>query len=157
MGEQLHIALVEPEIPQNTGNIGRLCLGVGAVLHLVHPLGFSLSEKAVRRAGLDYWKRVSLVEHQSTEAFLKWLAGRPAFALSTKATQSYRSIRYPKGAVLVFGPETRGLSQEIRSTLTPLRIPMTGEIRSLNLSNAVAIVAYQAMADIQPMVYGGEQ
>ncbi|MGC6507050.1 MAG: tRNA (cytidine(34)-2'-O)-methyltransferase [Myxococcota bacterium] len=154
MTKQLHIALVEPEIPQNTGNIGRLCLGMGAVLHVIHPLGFSLSEKAVRRAGLDYWKKVELVEHSNLNAFLNWVDGRPAFALTTKATESYRSVSYPNGSVLIFGPETRGLSNDMRNHFTALRIPMTGEIRSLNLSNAVAIVAYQAMSQIRPAIYG---
>lgn len=155
MSKNLHIVLIEPEIPQNTGNIGRLCLGLGAVLHLVHPLGFSLSEKAVRRAGLDYWKNVSLVEHRDINAFLEWVEGKPAFALSTKANLSHRSVTFPSGAVLIFGPETRGLSEEMRSRFTALRIPMTGEIRSLNLSNAVAIVAYQAMSHIDPETFGG--
>lgn len=153
MSEALfHIALVEPEIPQNTGNIGRLSLGVGARLHLVKPLGFDISEKAVRRAGLDYWKNVDLQIHENQAEFIAWMeqGKHTAFMLSTKATESLAQVRIPKGSVLVFGPETRGLSEEMRSYSQTVKIPMTGNIRSYNLSNSVAIAAYYALSQISP-------
>ena len=144
MSPLFDIALIEPEIPQNTGNIGRLALGLGCTLHLVHPLGFSLSQKAVRRAGLDYWKHVNVVEHQSIETFLENTLSRPLYLFSTKATQSYKKANFVEGSILVFGPETRGLSEDLRSTHPCFKIPMIGDIRSLNLSNAVAVAAYEA-------------
>ena len=145
-----HIALVEPEIPQNSGNIGRLALGLGARLHLVHPLGFSLSEKAVRRAGLDYWKHVDLVEHKDPPSFLLWSSQRPLYLFSTKAKSSYRAAKFEKGAVLVFGAESKGLPISWIRTMNSFRIPMNGAIRSLNLSNAVAVAAYEAFAQLHP-------
>jgi tRNA (cytidine/uridine-2'-O-)-methyltransferase len=150
---ELHIALIEPEIPQNTGNIGRLTLGLGATLHLVHPLGFSIDEKAVRRAGLDYWKNVDVIEHSNIDAFNSWATDRPVFCFSTKATKSYNEVHFPNGAVLVFGPETRGLPLEMRTLYTALRIPMSPMIRSLNLSNAVAVVGYHALSTINPRFF----
>ncbi|MEC7987512.1 MAG: TrmH family RNA methyltransferase, partial [Myxococcota bacterium] len=101
-----HIVLVEPEIPQNSGNIGRLALGLGARLHLVHPLGFSLDEKAVRRAGLDYWKKVDVQEHPSLSSFMDWVGERPMFLFSTKAAISYKKACFPRGSLLIFGPES---------------------------------------------------
>ena len=149
MSEPLfHIALLQPEIPQNTGNIGRLALGLQCRLHLVHPLGFSLSEKAVRRAGLDYWKHVDLQEHESTESFFSWLQDRQVFLFSTKAETSYRTATMTPGCVLVFGPESKGISQALRSQYPCLTIPMRGPIRSLNLSNAVAVSSYEAFHQI---------
>ena len=150
MDHQLHIALYEPEIPQNTGNIGRLCLGLGAQLHLIHPLGFQIDEKAVRRAGLDYWKHVSLREHASFAEFMDWVGQRKVFALSTKSTASAWDVTFGPGDVLLMGPETRGLPLDVREATIPIRIPMTGHIRSLNLANATAIVAYQAISQINP-------
>ena len=150
MDPLLHVALFQPEIPQNTGNIGRLCLGLGARLHLIHPLGFQIDEKAVRRAGLDYWKDVDLQEHRTVAEFWTWSHGRRVFSLSTKATQSPWSIQFRAGDVLLMGPETRGLPEEIRVQTQQLRIPMTQNIRSLNLANATAVVAYQAMGQIRP-------
>ena len=144
-----HIALIEPEIPQNTGNIGRLVLGLTCRLHLVHPLGFSLSEKAVRRAGLDYWKYVDVQEHASTEAFLVWAQGKDMYMFSTKCDSSYRNAQFKRGSVLVFGAESKGLSQDLRDQYPCLTIPMLGPIRSLNISNAVAIASYEAMHQIR--------
>ena len=152
----LHIALVEPEIPQNTGNIGRLCLGLGARLHLVHPLGFRVDEKSVRRAGLDYWKHVDCQEHQSVTDFWKWLADRPFYLFSTKAKQSFAALDYPTGSVLIFGPESRGLPEEWIQRHQAATIPMTGAIRSLNLSNSVAVAAYFALMKIKPNLFTGE-
>jgi tRNA (cytidine/uridine-2'-O-)-methyltransferase len=144
----LHIALIHPEIPQNTGNVGRLCLGIGARLHLVHPLGFQTDQKAVRRAGLDYWKDVDVVEHKSYAAFQPWLSTRRAFCFSTKGKGSYRAAQYRHGDVLVFGSESKGLPPAVLEEGDSLCIPMPGPIRSLNLSNAVAVAAYAALAEI---------
>jgi len=146
----LHIVLMHPEIPGNTGNIGRLCVGVGAALHLVHPLGFDVSDKAVRRAGLDYWKHVDLTEHASTQDFLDWAQGRRVIAFSARAERSHASIDYPEGAVLLFGRETVGLPPELRERFDCVSLPAPGPVRSLNLSNAVAVATYRALEVIRP-------
>ena len=151
----LHIVLIEPEIPQNTGNIGRLSLGLGARLHLVHPLGFQVDEKAVRRAGLDYWKAVDCVEHKSAAEFWEWLDDRPFHLFSTKGKQKLADVSYTKGCVLVFGPESRGLPIDWINQHQAATIPMTGDIRSLNLSNAVAVASYFAMMKIRPGMFTG--
>ncbi|MFK7929232.1 MAG: tRNA (cytidine(34)-2'-O)-methyltransferase [Myxococcota bacterium] len=150
----LNIVLMHPEIPGNTGNIGRLCVGIGARLHLVHPLGFDISAKAVRRAGLDYWKWVDLVEHRDADAFFEWAEGRPVSALSAKATASYTSVSYSPGHVLLFGRETKGLPEEARDRYPLLTIPAPGPVRSLNLSNAVSVVAYHALQAVRPAWFG---
>ena len=139
-----HIALMQPEIPQNTGNIGRLALGLNCKLHLIHPLGFSLSEKAVRRAGLDYWKYVDIQEHKSTLEFMNWANNRPLLMFSTKSKISYRKAKMEKGSVLVFGAESKGLSEKLRTEFPCYTLPMVGPIRSLNLANAVAVASYEA-------------
>ena len=148
----IHIVLVEPEIPQNTGNIGRLSLGVGARLHLIKPLGFDISEKAVRRAGLDYWKHVDIQVHESTEDFVEWAEGKALFLMSTKAEVSLADATIPpnEDVVLVFGPETRGLSQDLRERYPCFKIPMRSNIRSYNLSNSVAIASYFVLQKISP-------
>ena len=148
----IHIALVEPEIPQNTGNIGRLSLGIGARLHLVKPLGFDISEKAVRRAGLDYWKNVDIQVHESTKDFVQWAEGKSLFLMTTKAgvTLAEATIPSDKDVVLVFGPETRGLSQDLRERFPCFKIPMKSNIRSYNLSNSVAIASYFVLQQISP-------
>ena len=149
--QQLHIVLVEPEIPQNTGNIGRLSLGLGATLHLVKPLGFDISEKAVRRAGLDYWKQVDLQIHDSIDDFLQWSIGKQLFLMTTKAEKSLIDAKMQADeVVLVFGPETRGLSEEMRRAYPCFKIPMRTNIRSYNLSNSVAIASYFALQQISP-------
>lgn len=150
-GPALHVALVHPEIGPNAGNAGRLCLGLGARLHLVHPLGFQTDDKAVRRAGLDYWKHVDVVEHDSLEAFLAALSGRRLHLFSSHGRARYTAPTYAHGDVLVFGRESVGLDPELVDRHGGgLQIPMVGPTRSLNLSNAVAVAAYRAMADIQP-------
>ena len=147
----LHIVLYEPEIPQNTGNAGRLCVAIGAVLHVVRPIPFQMDEKAVRRAGLDYWKHVRLVEHENGEAFWAWAAGRPVFLFSSHGERPFTAVRYPPGSVLVFGKESVGLPPELVARHGGVRIPMAeGPIRSLNLANAVAVVAYEAMRHLRP-------
>ena len=158
-----HVALVEPEIGGNAGNIGRLCLNVGARLHLVHPLGFQTDEKAVRRAGLDYWKHVDCVEHADLAAFDAWLDGAPGPAgagaagrvwpLSSHGAQSYATIRFEPGDVLVFGRESVGLPEAWVARRGGWRIPMVGATRSLNVSNAAAVVAYAALAQLRPDLF----
>lgn len=151
----LHLALYHPEIPPNTGNVGRLCLGLGLRLHVVHPIGFLMDEKAVRRAGLDYWKHVDLVEHADEDAFWSWAAGRRLWALSARAERSYTACRYERGDVLLFGRESVGLPDEVLARTEGLRIPMIGPIRSLNMANAASVVAYEAMRQLQPELFTG--
>ena len=147
MSSQLNIVLYEPEIPQNTGNLIRLAANIGAVLHLVHPLGFELSEKAVRRAGLDYHDLVNVREHEDYQRFLEHEQPARLFGFSTKGSNRYTDISYQAGDYLMFGPETRGLPASIREALPVehlLRLPMLPDNRSINLANAVSIVAYEA-------------
>ena len=145
----LHIALYEPEIPPNTGNIMRLCANTGARLHLIHPLGFVLDDKRMRRAGLDYQHWASVVHYPNSIAFLEQHAQRRIFSCSTKAQKNYDSICFQDEDLLLFGPETRGLPQELLQVFTPIRIPMRDVSRSLNLSNSVAIVLYEAWRQLQ--------
>lgn len=149
-GSGVHIALMHPEIPGNTGNVGRLCVGIEARLHLVHPLGFDTSDKAVRRAGLDYWPDVDLVEHPSRQVFLDWVGGRTVRAFTARAETAFTEVDYPEGVVLLFGCETRGLPTELRGRFPEVLIPAPGRIRSLNLSNAVAVGAYEALRHTRP-------
>jgi tRNA (cytidine/uridine-2'-O-)-methyltransferase len=143
----VNVVLFEPEIPPNTGNIIRLCANTGARLHLVRPLGFRLDAKAVRRAGLDYHELADLREHASLQDCLDSL-GRPRwFAFSTRGAQRHDSVAYADGDALVFGPETRGLPEQVLEACPAerrLRIPMREGARSLNLSNAVAVAVYEA-------------
>ena len=143
-----HIALIHPEIPQNTGNIGRLSLGVGARLHLVKPLGFDISEKAVRRAGLDYWKDVDLQIHSTIDDFLHWTEGRDCHLFSTKVGCSFAETKLAQGSVLIFGSETKGVSSTIHQLFPSVYIPMAQRIRSYNLSNSVAIASYFAASQL---------
>ena len=149
MNPPLHIALIEPEIPPNTGNVARLCAATGARLHLVEPLGFSIDDKALKRAGLDYWHLVDLVVHPSLEAFLEATADRTRWLLSTRAQRTYADAAFANGDVLVFGKETKGLPQSLLDghPETTLRVPMRPQsVRSINLSTTVGIVAYAAFA-----------
>jgi tRNA (cytidine/uridine-2'-O-)-methyltransferase len=147
----LHIALYHPEIPPNTGNAGRLCVATGAVLHVVHPIAFQMDEKAVRRAGLDYWKHVPLVEHADEEAFWRWAQDRRVHLFSARGQRSLRQCAFARGDVLLFGRETTGLPDELVDRHGAYSIPMApGPIRSLNLSNAVSVVVYTALAQIRP-------
>lgn len=143
----LHIALFEPEIPPNTGNIIRLAANTGASLHLIEPLGFSLDEKKLRRAGLDYREFANLQLHPSFAHFLEKIHGQRLFALTTKASRPHSEASFQDGDVLLFGPETRGLPLSIIESLPEtqrLRLPMVPDSRSLNLSNAVAVTLYEA-------------
>ena len=147
----LHIVLYQPEIPPNTGNIIRLAANTESTLHLIKPLGFSLDEKQVRRAGLDYFEVDRVKVHESWEEFLEVAPKGRIFALSTKGTTSYADAQFEPDDMLLFGPETRGLPQSIRDALPTeqvLRIPMRANSRSLNLSNTVAIVLYEALRQL---------
>lgn len=141
------IVLYEPEIPPNTGNVMRLCVNMGARLHLIEPLGFVLSDRRLKRAGLDYGDRAATVVHPSLDACRAALADRRWFALSTRGRRGYHEPSYRAGDVFLFGPETRGLPATVLDDFTPetlIRLPMVAASRSLNLSNTVAIVAYEA-------------
>ena len=149
-----HIVLVEPEIPPNTGNVIRLAANTGCTLHLVEPLGFSMDDKHMRRAGLDYHEYAELKCHASWQAFLD--AEHPAperlFALSTRASRLVHEVQFAAGDWLVFGAETRGLSELVRQSFAPnqtLKLPMVEGQRSLNLSNAVAVTVFEAWRQIQ--------
>ena len=148
----LHIALYQPEIPANTGNIIRLAANTGAQLHLIHPLGFTLDDAKLRRAGLDYHEWAHVMEHQDMEAFLTAIHPARIFACSTKATTCYADAHFQDGDVLLMGPETRGLPASILSSLPNeqvIRIPMRDNSRSLNLSNATAIIFYEAWRQLK--------
>ena len=142
-----HIILYQPEIPPNTGNIIRLCANSGALLHLIHPLGFNLDDKNLRRAGLDYHEQACIQQYPDLTACLKPLNYSRVFACSTKAQQRYTDVDYQDGDAFLFGPETRGLPLSVLESLPPsqrLRIPMLPDNRSLNLSNSVAIILFEA-------------
>ena len=140
----IDVVLFEPEIPQNTGNISRLCANAGMQLHLIHPLGFTWDDKRLRRAGLDYHEFTSIQHYANWEDFSKEHQNRAIFALTTHAKQHYHELAFPPAPMLLFGPESRGLPVAIREQYPAIRIPMQAQSRSLNLSNAVAIVAYEA-------------
>ncbi len=148
----MEIVLVEPEIPQNTGNIARTCAATGTVLHLVEPLGFSIDEKSVRRAGLDYWEFLELKTYKSLDEFLKVNQGRRLFFATTKAKKTYADIEYEEGDMILFGKETAGLPKELIESDKgqAIRIPMGKDerLRSLNLSNAVNIILYEGLRQL---------
>ena len=143
----LNVVLVEPEIPQNCGNIARTCAATGARLHLIRPLGFDISEKAVRRAGLDYWHLVEVFDYESLDDFFARNDVRQMWCLSTKAPRCYTEASFEDGCYLFFGKETKGLPEsfleEHRDSC--VRIPMRAEARSLNLSNSVAVTVFEAL------------
>lgn len=142
-----HVVLFEPEIPPNTGNIIRLCANTGAQLHLIKPLGFSPTDSKLKRAGLDYHDWTTVQQHDGLAAFMEAIKPTRLFACSTRGTQNYAEVSYQPGDTFLFGPETRGLPQALLDTVPKhhiLRIPLRPNNRSLNLSNAVAIVLYEA-------------
>jgi len=143
----LNIVLIEPEIPQNTGNISRTCAVIGARLHLIKPLGFDISDKAVKRAGLDYWDKLDITIYESLNEFKDKTLGKNIYLATTKAKNIYSDVTYKDEDYLVFGPETRGIPETyiLENFDNSIRIPMGYDLRSLNLSNSVAIVAYEAM------------
>ncbi|CTP89098.1 tRNA (cytidine(34)-2'-O)-methyltransferase [Xanthomonas graminis] len=143
----LHVLLFQPEIPPNTGNAIRLCANTGAQLHLIEPLGFELEDKQLKRAGLDYHEYARLQVHASLDAALQHIAPRRLFALSTRSSTRYDAPAFADGDAFLFGPETRGLPAEVLEQIPPaqrLRLPMRPHNRSLNLSNAVAVVVFEA-------------
>ena len=146
----MHIVLVEPEIPGNTGNIARLCAATGCTLHLVRPLGFSTEDRYLKRAGLDYWHLVQVVYHEDYAAAAAALGGCNFYFNTTKAEKSYSEIRYTAEDVLVFGKETAGLPEALLAAnrQSCIRIPMVDGARSLNLSNAVAVVVYEVFRQL---------
>lgn len=143
----IHIALIEPEIPQNTGNIARTCAAAGAALHLVGPLGFSIEDRYLKRAGLDYWNEVLMSLSDSFAKLREKYSGYAFFYASTKAARAYTDVVYPQECFLVFGKETEGLPEELLNANRDacIRIPMRPGIRSMNLSNSVAVVLYEAL------------
>ena len=143
----LNVVLVEPEIPQNCGNIARTCAATGSRLHLIRPLGFDISEKAVRRAGLDYWHLVDVRDYESLEDFFSKNDVRQMWCLATTAPRSYTEARFEDGCYLFFGKETKGLPEDFLEAHREscVRIPMRAEARSLNLSNSVAITVFEAL------------
>ena len=146
----LHIVLVNPEIPQNTGNIARTCAATGVMLHLIEPLGFELSDRYLKRAGLDYWRLMTLQVHGSWEVFLRaWPDASLRFA-TTKAPRSYSEVSYGPDDFLVFGRETKGLDEALLAANYDrcVRIPMREEARSLNLANSVAVLLYEALRQL---------
>jgi tRNA (cytidine/uridine-2'-O-)-methyltransferase len=139
----LHVVLYQPEIPSNTGNIARLCGAAQIRLHLIHPLGFKVNDKYLKRAGLDYWQEVDIRHHGSFESFLgKMESSGKLFAFSRHATQAYTSAQVNRGDYLLFGQETQGLPSRIRKGYPCYAIPIWGNVRSLNLSTTVGIVTY---------------
>ena len=142
-----HVVLYQPEIPPNTGNVIRLCANAGAQLHLIRPLGFELDDRRLRRAGLDYHEYATLQVHDSYQGFIEQVAPPRIFACSTRGSRNYSEVAYRPGDALLFGPETRGLPQAVLDGLGSehcVRIPMRPHNRSLNLSNAAAIILYEA-------------
>lgn len=143
----LNIVLHEPEMPANTGNIGRTCVATGTRLHLIEPIGFKLNEKAVKRAGLDYWDKLDVLVYDDYEDFLNKNPGARIYMATTKAHKTYTQVNYEDDCYIMFGKESAGIPEEIlvNNEENCIRIPMVGDIRSLNLSNSVAIVLYEAL------------
>ena len=148
---KLNIVLYEPEIPANTGNIGRTCVATGTKLHLIEPLGFSLSEKALKRAGMDYWSQLEVERYVNYEDFLQRNPGAKIYMATTKAHKTYTEVSYEPDCYIMFGKESAGIPEEILVDYEDscIRIPMLDDIRSLNLSNSVAIVLYEALRQNQ--------
>lgn len=142
-----HIVLVEPEIPQNTGNIARTCAATGSVLHLVEPLGFQIDDRKLKRAGLDYWSLLDIRYYKNLEDFFERNPDGPYYYLSTKAPRAYTEAKFTDGSYLMFGKETRGLPEDllVEHPERCLRIPMREGARSLNLSNSVAVTVFEAL------------
>lgn len=143
----INIVLHEPEMPANTGNIGRTCVATGTRLHLIEPLGFKLNEKALKRAGLDYWDKLDVTVYSDFQDFLDRNPGAKIYMATTKAPNVYTEASYEPDCYIMFGPESRGIPEDIlvNHQETCVRIPMWGDIRSLNLSNSVSIILYEAL------------
>lgn len=147
MEYSLNIVLIEPEIPQNTGNIARTCAATGARLHLVEPMGFKITDKQVKRAGLDYWDKLDITYYKDIDEFFERNKGAEFFYFTTKAEQAHSDIQYPNNCFLVFGKETKGLPEELLKANHDrcVRLPMRGIIRSLNLANSVCAGVYEVL------------
>lgn len=145
--KKIHIVLYQPEIPQNTGNIARTCAATGASLHLIRPLGFTIDDRKLKRAGLDYWDKLDITYYENAEAFFRLHGDKPIWYFSTKAPRAFTEVEYPDDVWLMFGPETRGLPEPLLRERgeTAVRIPMRPTLRSLNLSNSVAIAVYEVL------------
>ena len=145
-----HVVLYQPEIPANTGNIGRLCVGSNSMLHIIKPMRFLLTDKLIKRAGLDYWEKLSLKIHDSLDDFLAEFRNSNIYYCTTKTKSNYNNRKYKKGDVFIFGPESRGIPEDIlnENKKQNITIPMSSKIRSINLSNSVAIVIYEAWRQI---------
>jgi len=143
----INIVLHEPEMPANTGNIGRTCVAAGARLHLIEPLGFNINEKMLKRAGLDYWDKLDVIIYDNFEDFMQKNPEAKIYMATTKAPHTYTEVSYEPNCYIMFGKESAGIPEEIlvEHQDTSIRIPMIGDIRSLNLSNSVAIVLYEAL------------
>lgn len=144
---KLNIVLFQPEIPANTGNIGRTCVATGTRLHLIEPLGFRLNEKEIKRAGMDYWNDLEVIRYVNYEEFLEKNPGAKIYYATTKAKHTYTEVAYESDCYIMFGKESAGIPEEILvdNPETCIRIPMLDSIRSLNLSNSVAVVLYEAL------------
>jgi tRNA (cytidine/uridine-2'-O-)-methyltransferase len=144
------VCLYQPEIPANTGNIGRLCVGTGSELHIIKPMRFMLTDKHVKRAGLDYWDKLNIYQHDSLDEFLAQYPESTAYYCTTKTDQRYDKVKFKEGDILIFGPESRGIPEDILNAHKEqnITIPMTDDIRSINLSNSVAIILYEAMRQL---------
>ena len=143
----LNIVLFEPEIPANTGNIGRTCVATGTRLHLIEPVGFRLNEKSIKRAGMDYWEHLDVTRYMNFEEFLEKNPGAKIYMATTKGQHVYSDVNYEPDCYIMFGKESAGIPEEIvvKQPYNCIRIPMLSEIRSLNLSNSVAVVLYEAL------------
>ena len=143
----INIVLHEPEMPANTGNIGRTCVATGARLHLIEPLGFRINDKMIKRAGMDYWDKLDVTTYVSYEDFLEKNPGAKVYMATTKSKQTYTDVHYEEDCYIMFGKESAGIPESILQKYpeTSIRIPMIGDTRSLNLSNSVAIVLYEAL------------
>jgi tRNA (cytidine/uridine-2'-O-)-methyltransferase len=153
----VHVVLVQPEIPPNTGNVARLCVSTGAALHLVRPLGFSVDDRHLKRAGLDYWEHLDLTVHDDFASVLAAKGDAPLFLASSRARRPHTEARYAEDAWLVFGAETAGLPEALLARFPEdgVRIPMWGPSRCLNLSNAVAVVLFEALRQVRPEAFYG--
>ena len=156
----MNIVLLEPEIPANTGNIGRTCVATGTRLHLIRPLGFRLSEKDIKRAGMDYWDKLDLVVYDDYDDFVKKNAGAKIYYATTKGHHVYSDVSYEPDCFIMFGKESAGIPEEILSEHEEscIRIPMWGDIRSLNLANSVSVILYEALRQnrFEKMTLSGE-
>ena len=156
---KINIVLFEPEIPQNTGNVARTCAATGAALHLIRPLGFTIDDKKLKRAGLDYWDKLDITYYDGLSDFFEKHGNRAIYYFTTKAPRAYTDVSYPDEVFLMFGKESAGLPEELllANKETAVRIPMRDKLRSLNLSNSVAVAVYEVLRqrDFEDLAEGG--